>query len=773
MDFTVTKIADNLYEFTESADFAGNGHPVPYVDSYLYIGDSRAAVIDTLQNAKGLYAAVREITSLPVDVLITHGHGDHVGASTAEFAEAGCRVYMDMADYKFLNPDAVKKEWFTDMQNGETFDLGGITLEAISCPGHTPGSMVFLDRAHQVIFTGDTVGSGHFWMQIPTAIPLSRFLPGVKALWETVKPYEGLLVYPGHRNQSPVQLTGQYIKDCCTATERIINGTLDAETQVMPHRTGELRYKSVSHGMMLDYRYNPDAVLHPAPDPAVEAIKDKFTRESIRSGSRTMDYMLFTPETEPGKVYPLVIFLHGAGERGSDPRLALANPGGTTFASDEWQKDHPCFVAAPQVADGEWWTDDWYMDVLARLVMQMARSGQYPVDASRVYITGLSMGGMGTWKMIARYPSLFAAAMPVCGAGDPVEVRAAKDVPVWAFVAADDPVAFAYGYLTDKYAVGLVGSRWLVNALRGAGGTDVHYTEYPAGWMAEQGLFPHASWVPAYQDKAALEWLFSHKTTDRYEMHFVQPGFWWVDDATGSSLYIIEGTERALVVDTGMADNDFIGMVKSLTRLPFDLAVTHCHGDHMYHLDKFDRYYMSEKDLPLLDAPFMKGMLGDRTFNAELMPVKDGDIIDLGGGYEVEVFTLGGHTPGSVVYLDRKRKIALTGDALGVWMQVPGATDLSVYRAELAHFLERMSAPEYEGVVMMAGHRKQEGCYFPYGDRYVPNDLQKVRDMITLVDKLMAEEIAFTPFTMRAFDEPAFTASFGQASIVFTESRLK
>ena len=54
------------------------------------------------------------------------------------------------------------------------------------------------------------------------------------------------------------------------------------------------------------------------------------------------------------------------------------------------------------MADGEWWTDDWYMDVLARLVMQMARSGQYPVDASRVYITGLSMGGMGTWKMIAR-----------------------------------------------------------------------------------------------------------------------------------------------------------------------------------------------------------------------------------------------------------------------------------------------------------------------------------------------------------------------------------
>ena len=89
------------------------------------------------------------------------------------------------------------------------------------------------------------------------------------------------------------------------------------------------------------------------------------------------------------------------------------------------------------------------------------------------------------------------------------------------------------------------------------------------------------------------------------------------------------------------------------------------------------------RTLPLLDAPFMKGMLGDRTFNAELMPVKDGDIIDLGGGYEVEVFTLGGHTPGSVVYLDRKRKIALTGDALGVWMQVPMALPISAYRDNL------------------------------------------------------------------------------------------
>ena len=170
----------------------------------------------------------------------------------------------------------------------------------------------------------------------------------------------------------------------------------------------------------------------------------------------------------------------------------------------------------------------------------------------------------------------------------------------------------------------------------------------------------------------------------------------------------------------------------------------------------------------------MKGMLGDRDFSkAQLIPIVDGDIIDLGGGYEVEVFDLGGHTPGSVVFLDKKRKIALTGDALGVWMQVPGATDISYYQSQLEHFLERMSAPEYDGVVMMNGHRKQEGGYPPYGDKYVPNDLQKVRDMITICKKLLAEEIEFAKYPIGNFGKPAFVANYGQASLVFTEDRIK
>lgn len=505
----------------------------------------------------------------------------------------------------------------------------------------------------------------------------------------------------------------------------------------------------------------------------IEAVKDQFEQGSVRDGSRIMDYMLFCPVVEEGKLYPLVIYLHGAGERGSDPRMALANAGAYTFAGEEWQREHPCYVFAPQVSENEWWTEDCYQNLIVKAITTLPGESGLAVDVNRIYITGLSMGGMGTWKAISKFPSLFAAAMPICGAGDPFAVRAAKNVPVWAFHAADDPVVPAHGKRNTSFEE-LVGSAKMVDSLRGAGNPNVHYTEYPAGWMEAHGLYPHASWEPAYGDKEALEWLFAQNRKDQYEITQVFPGFYWIEDFNNDSIYVIEGTERALVVDTGFADNDFMGMIRSLTRLPLELAVTHNHWDHMYHMDKFDRYYMSEKDLVMFDEPFMKEKLGDRDYSgSQIMPVKDGDIIDLGGGYEVEVFDLGGHTPGSVAYLDKKRKILLTGDALGVWMQVPRATTLSEYLAQLEHFLERLSAPEYDGVCMMSGHRKQEGGYFPFGEEYVPNDLQKVRDMIALCKGLLSEDIEFKPFTLRTFGKPAYTASYGQATIVFDEDKLK
>ena len=787
MAITVTKISDRIYEFNEKMVLP-DGTEFPYVDAYLYIGSGRAAVIDTLQKETGLYALVREYTDLPLDVLITHGHIDHAGLSTGEFADAGCRIWMDLRDMGILKGmvPTTEEAWFSPLADGREFFLGDRKLTAIACEGHTPGSYVFLDEENKVMFSGDTVGSGTIWMQIKGAVPLAQFEVSTRRLLDRLLPLglDDILVYPGHRNQSPVQLTGQIVKDDWYITQGILRGTIVGEEKEFNMFDMHMKYRETSHGQMLSFCYDPEQLRFPKENPQetpdAAPTREKFTVEETRKGSHFMKYMLYTPEevkngTAGNQKFPLVVYLHGAGERGTDPHITLGN-NGWVFASDEWQKKHPCFVIAPQVMTDEWWTDDAYMEMIRDLIMTM--SFTKPVDGGRVYMTGLSMGGMGTWRFISLYPDLIAAALPICGAADPLAVRKAKNVPVWAVHAEDDPVVKVYGYLEHTPFDRMAGSRTLVASLRGTGNPDVRYTEYPAGHLASLGLHPHCSWVPAYQDDEIREWLFSHNRKDRYQVEMVQPGFYWVEDFNDDSIYVIEGTERALVVDTGLADNDFIGMVKSLTNLPFDLAVTHCHGDHMYHLPKFERYYMSPKDACVLEMRYTKNAdLPEEERAAfakpELLPVNDGDIIDLGGGYEIEVFDLGGHTPGSVCFLDRKRNIMLTGDALGCWMQVNTATTLGYYREQLKHFLKRMSAPEYRDVVMMGGHRKQEGLRtFRYGsDKFVPNDLQKVRDMITLCERLINDEIEFEPFRIpRDFGEPAYTARYGTAPIVFKKS---
>ncbi len=258
MSLQVHKLSDTLYQFNESADFAGNGQLRPYVDAYLLIGTKRAALIDCLQNVTGLYDEIRKLTSLPIDVLITHGHGDHAGASTKEFAEAGCPIYMVSEDFAILSGRLdVKQEWFTDLKDGDSFDLGGYRLETIACGGHSPGSVVFLEREHQMLFSGDTIGSGHFWMQLPTCIPLSQFCTNLVRLCGKLEGLNELLVYPGHRNQSPVQLTEQYAKDTLFITKGILDGSIVGEDREMEHRTGHMEYKEAAHGQMLSYCYDP------------------------------------------------------------------------------------------------------------------------------------------------------------------------------------------------------------------------------------------------------------------------------------------------------------------------------------------------------------------------------------------------------------------------------------------------------------------------------------------------------------------------------------
>ncbi|MCB0703977.1 MAG: prolyl oligopeptidase family serine peptidase [Saprospiraceae bacterium] len=214
----------------------------------------------------------------------------------------------------------------------------------------------------------------------------------------------------------------------------------------------------------------------------------------------TLNYRQLVSDYDPVSKYPLVIFLHGSGERGDDNEAQL-KWGVLNFASDQIMKMHPSIVIAPQCPAGMSWGNFSYEDMSLqpaptepmKLLMELIDQSiqNLPVDTNRIYITGLSMGGFGTFDAISRYPDLFAAAVPVCGGGDVSKAASIAHIPIWIFHGALDG------------AVNPVLSQNMLVALTKAG-AHPGYTQYP-----EAG---HFSWIAAYSDLMMMEWLYSqHK----------------------------------------------------------------------------------------------------------------------------------------------------------------------------------------------------------------------------------------------------------------------
>ena len=259
MDGTLAtkKLADNIWTFNEAVETTG-----PQVDAYLITGTNRAVLIDTLLEETSLYSAVRAITALPLDVLITHGHPDHAGAATKSFYNAGCDVYIGAKDIPLLSKNnPMQANSFKLLEEGMVFDLGGYKLETIFAPGHTPDSAVFLEREKQHLYTGDAIGAGVFWMQVPTSLSLNKLLESLKALEGIVDGMDNLLIHPGHRHQAPIQLKKDFLTDTVFATEQIISSRWIGEDKTMTlGGMGEIKYKTISYKLITDYCYNPDKI---------------------------------------------------------------------------------------------------------------------------------------------------------------------------------------------------------------------------------------------------------------------------------------------------------------------------------------------------------------------------------------------------------------------------------------------------------------------------------------------------------------------------------
>jgi predicted peptidase len=201
-----------------------------------------------------------------------------------------------------------------------------------------------------------------------------------------------------------------------------------------------------------------------------------------------LPYRIMLPdgyEVDETKAYPLILFLHGAGERGNDNAKQLKHGAGE-FASETNRNKYPAIVLAPQCPSGSFWGR--FNGDLFGLLNSVLK--EYRVDSSRIYVTGLSMGGFGTWSLIAEKPELFAAAAPICGGGDLNKAEKMTKIPIWAFHGDADTVV--------KPEL----SRNMIKAIEKAGGKP-KYTEYPG--------VGHDSWSQTYSNPEFIEWLFSHK----------------------------------------------------------------------------------------------------------------------------------------------------------------------------------------------------------------------------------------------------------------------
>jgi len=194
-------------------------------------------------------------------------------------------------------------------------------------------------------------------------------------------------------------------------------------------------------------------------------------------------YLIYLPErySSGNEKWPLLLFLHGMGERGE--KLDSIKKHGPPKLIEEG-KLYPFIVISPQCPDTEWWQADKLNDFLLDLIHE------YRIDVDRIYLTGLSMGGFGSWEFATSYPDFFAAVAPICGGGDPEKVCNMKNVPTWVFHGANDPV------------VPLERSREMVEALE-ACNDHVKFTVYP-----EAG---HDSWTQTYTDPSLYSWFLNQK----------------------------------------------------------------------------------------------------------------------------------------------------------------------------------------------------------------------------------------------------------------------
>lgn len=245
-------------------------------------------------------------------------------------------------------------------------------------------------------------------------------------------------------------------------------------------------------------------------------ITDKFEYKFHPNDEVPLPYRFFVPENNDSKIdYPLILTLHGSGERGTDNEMQIKlNHIATVWADSLFQLNHPCYIVSPQCPSQSYWGEDAAMNSVYEILDSIISVCN--IDTNRVYITGLSMGGYGTWAALTQRPNMFAAAMPVCGSWSPEAVPLFTHVPIWNHHGGNDnvvPVQDSRDLMKKYEELGIpvvapncynfVCKETSKEEKQGYidNNVDYLYSEY-------YGV-GHDSWNRAYTDSLAREWLFS------------------------------------------------------------------------------------------------------------------------------------------------------------------------------------------------------------------------------------------------------------------------